>query len=58
MRTTSGNKEFPGVDAQHSITLNGLVQRWREALADVWDSLLSDDPSPENSGQPSRPTYS
>lgn len=43
MRTTSGNKEFPGVDAQHSITLNGLVQRWREALADVWDSLLSDD---------------
>ena len=44
MRTTSGNKEFPGAYAQRPITLNGLVQRWREALADLWDSLLSDDP--------------
>ena len=35
MRTTSGNTEFPGVDAQRAITLNRLVQRWREALADV-----------------------
>jgi hypothetical protein len=43
MRTTSGNTEFPGVDAQRAITLNRLVQRWREALADVWESLLSDD---------------
>jgi hypothetical protein len=43
MRTTSGNKELPSVGEQRSINLNGLVQRWRVALAEVWDSLLSDD---------------
>jgi hypothetical protein len=43
MRTISGNKELPGVNAQRSINLNRLVQRWREAFGDVWDSLLSDE---------------
>jgi len=43
MRATSGNKALPGVDAKRSTNFNGFMHRWREALADVWDSLLSDE---------------
>jgi hypothetical protein len=43
MRATSGNKALPGVDAQRSTNFNWLMHRCREAMADVWDSLLSDE---------------
>jgi hypothetical protein len=43
MMATSGNTAFPGVDAQHSTNFNWLIHRCREALADIWDSLLSDE---------------
>jgi hypothetical protein len=43
MRATSGNEARPGVDAQRSTNLNWLIHRCGEALADIWDSLLSDE---------------
>lgn len=43
MRATSGNRALPGVDAQRSTNFNWLILRCREAVADIWDSLLSDE---------------
>jgi hypothetical protein len=43
MRATSGNKALLSVDAQRSTNFNELIHSWREALADIWASLLSDE---------------
>ena len=43
MRATSGNQALPGVDAQRSTNFNWLIHRCREAVADMWDSLLSEE---------------
>jgi len=43
MRATIPNKALPRAHAQRSTNFNEFMQRWREALADVWGSLLSDE---------------
>lgn len=43
MSTIGGNEELSGTETQRSAKLKALVHRWREALAEIRESLLSGD---------------
>ncbi len=45
MRTLNANNDLPSADAQRCAKLKSLMHRWRRALVDARDSLLSGDPS-------------